>query len=62
MMAIAKIEIKLLIAEVADRNYTERTQAEFQTHTEEAFVDMLHLGNIAASNGIRTGLPDSWKR
>lgn len=53
MVTISRSKINNLIAEEVDRNYTEPSHAEAQVHPKETLVDMLELGNIAASNEIR---------
>lgn len=40
--------------EEVDQVFAERTEAEVQTQIEKTLVDMLQLGNSAASNGIGT--------
>lgn len=55
LMKIAKSEIKGLIAEKVNRIFVEGTQAEIQNQVAQTLVNMLQLGNNAASNGIRTG-------
>lgn len=54
MMTIARSKMKGLTGEGADRVYAERTQAEVKTQIEETLVDMLQLGNNAASKEIKT--------
>lgn len=50
MVTIAKCEIGELNADEADHIHAERTQVEVQFQLEEPLLDILQLGNNAASN------------
>lgn len=51
---IAKSEVKDFIVEKAALIYAKRTSAEVELQTDETLFDMLHLGNEATSNKIKT--------
>lgn len=53
MMRTDKRKVKGMIADHVDSIFAERNQAEIQNEVEETLVDMLKLGNIAASNRIK---------
>lgn len=53
-ITIAGCKIRCFIAKEVYRVFAERTQADVQTQFEETFVDMLQLGNSAASEGVKT--------
>lgn len=54
MMTIAERKMKGSITVKVDRIFAEWTQAEVQNQIEEPLVDVLQLGNSAASNGTET--------
>lgn len=53
---MAKSKISDLIAEEIARSYAERTQADVKAHIKETLVDVLQLGDNAASNGNQNSL------
>lgn len=52
MAKIARSKMKNSITEEAHRIYAKRMQAKVPTLIEKTLLDMLPLGNNAASNGI----------
>lgn len=54
METIDRREIKSFIAKEVDRNDVEHTQEKVRMQIEEKLLDMFHVGNSIASNGIKT--------
>lgn len=53
VMTNARMELKVHIAEEADRIFGKRSEAEVQTHIQKSLFDTLDLRNNAAPNGIK---------